>query len=266
MLMDARPWANYWSDYRPMVQFCKHAQLPVVAANAPRRFVGAAGRRGPGALQEEWPSRAAGWLPPLPLPQPSAEYLTHLFHDAAFLSEASREQLGLSLNAVGGSPPGGPAVGAQASSGGGLPAEKEAGDAGGGRGGCPYIGLSRRDALLLPMLLWDASMACAIKRQLDRAPNQAVLHVCGSFHCEGKHGISEMIEFYRPGTRQLVVVVYPEADPRTFLDRHRGAADFVILTNAAAATEDGERATPVKGPHEFSQEQREAARIARFKA
>jgi hypothetical protein len=42
-------------------------------------------------------------------------------------------------------------------------------------------------ALLLPMLVWDASMACAIGRQLDSAPEQAVLHVCGSFHCEGKH-------------------------------------------------------------------------------
>jgi hypothetical protein len=204
MLMDARPWTNYWTDYRPMVQFCKHAQLPVVAANAPRRFVGAAGRRGPGALQEEWPSRAAGWLPPLPLPQPSANYLTHLFNDAAFLSEASREQLGINLNAVGGISPSGTASGVQTSSGAGSPAGKGAGDvssggggSGGGEGGgggggggegggCPYIGLTRRDALLLPMLVWDASMACAIGRQLDSAPDQAVLHVCGSFHCEGK--------------------------------------------------------------------------------
>jgi len=102
MMMDARPWMNYNTDYRPMVEFAKHARLPVAAANAPRRFVGATGRRGPGALAEAWPSRAAGWLPPLPLPQPSLGYLTHLFHDAAFLSEASREQLGFSLNAVGG--------------------------------------------------------------------------------------------------------------------------------------------------------------------
>jgi len=136
----------------------------------------------------------------------------------------------------------------------------------GRNGGCPYIGLNRRDALLLPMLLWDSSMAYAIGRQLDRSPSLAVLHVCGSFHCEGKHGISEMIEFYRPGTRQMVVVMYPEADPHIFLDRHRGAGDFVILTNAAAAAEDSERATPVKGPHEYTQAQREAARIARFKA
>ena len=53
-------------------------------------------------------------------------------------------------------------------------------------GGCPYIGLSRRDALLLPMLVWDASMAASIGRQLDASPALAVsmgvnpvyIHVC----------------------------------------------------------------------------------------
>lgn len=45
-LRDARPWPNYVSDYRPLVEFAKSNGLSVVAANAPRRYVSIAGRRG----------------------------------------------------------------------------------------------------------------------------------------------------------------------------------------------------------------------------
>ena len=42
-LQDARPWPNYETDYRPMVQVAKHEGLPVICANAPRRYVSLAG-------------------------------------------------------------------------------------------------------------------------------------------------------------------------------------------------------------------------------
>jgi len=74
-----------------------------------------------------------------------------------------------------------------------------------------------------------------------------------------------MLDHYRPGTKQLVVVIYPETDPTLFLERHRDTADFVILTNAAAGTDAGGGGAPVRGPHEYSQGQREKARIDRFK-
>lgn len=35
-LAGARPWPNYATDYRPMVEYCKAHGIPVVAANAPR--------------------------------------------------------------------------------------------------------------------------------------------------------------------------------------------------------------------------------------
>ena len=43
-VQDARPWPNYDSDYRPMVQVAKNEGLPVICANAPRRYVSLAGR------------------------------------------------------------------------------------------------------------------------------------------------------------------------------------------------------------------------------
>lgn len=218
-LMDSRPWANYEHDYRPMLEFAKFAKLPVLAANAPRRYVGAVGRGGPKALEGAlWPTVSlASYLPPLPLPQPSARYMSHLLSSPAVV-RVDQLQIQESEESDAGAP---------------RAASKPHSVQAAGGGGCPYIGLSRRDQLVNPILLWDASMAAAIAKQLAEHPGRVVFHVCGSFHCEGHHGISEMLDHYRPGTRKLVVVIYPEADCHNFEPRHKGAADFVVLTDAA---------------------------------
>jgi hypothetical protein len=39
LLRDARPWPNYINDYRPMVELARSRGLPVICANAPRRYV-----------------------------------------------------------------------------------------------------------------------------------------------------------------------------------------------------------------------------------
>jgi uncharacterized iron-regulated protein len=72
-LASARPWDNYERDYRPMVELAKHAGVPVIAANAPRRYVNRASRLGRSSLLE-LSERARSWLPPLPYPQASAPY------------------------------------------------------------------------------------------------------------------------------------------------------------------------------------------------
>ena len=41
MLRDGRPWANYREAYRSLVELARAAALPVIAANAPRRYVSA---------------------------------------------------------------------------------------------------------------------------------------------------------------------------------------------------------------------------------
>ena len=69
-MQDARPWPNYDTDYKPMVELAKAEGLPVVCANAPRRYVSMAGRQGREAL-DGLPAFARQWLPPLPYGQPS---------------------------------------------------------------------------------------------------------------------------------------------------------------------------------------------------
>jgi uncharacterized iron-regulated protein len=49
-LASARPWPNYRTDYRPMVEYAKARGIPVVAANVPRRLASLVAKGGLAAL------------------------------------------------------------------------------------------------------------------------------------------------------------------------------------------------------------------------
>lgn len=51
-LAASRPWPNYPTDYRPLVEFAKAHQLPCLAANVPRRLAGKAVRSGTSFVAE----------------------------------------------------------------------------------------------------------------------------------------------------------------------------------------------------------------------
>ncbi len=57
-LKAARPWGNYETDYRPLVEFAKEYGVDVVGTNAPARYVSLARRRGLTALD----SLMSSWL------------------------------------------------------------------------------------------------------------------------------------------------------------------------------------------------------------
>jgi uncharacterized iron-regulated protein len=46
----SRPWPAYKTDYRPMVELCKERKIPVIASNAPRRYVSMVSRGGQESL------------------------------------------------------------------------------------------------------------------------------------------------------------------------------------------------------------------------
>ena len=50
-LASSRPWGNYKTDYRPLVELAKEKNLPVIAANAPRRYVNMVTRLGRDSLE-----------------------------------------------------------------------------------------------------------------------------------------------------------------------------------------------------------------------
>lgn len=64
-LANSRPWPNYATDYRPMLEFAKAEGWPVVAGNVPRRIASQVARAGLDAL---------GSLPPTDRPFVAAEH------------------------------------------------------------------------------------------------------------------------------------------------------------------------------------------------
>ncbi|HVV53799.1 MAG TPA: ChaN family lipoprotein [Mucilaginibacter sp.] len=69
---EARAWHNY-KDYRPMIEFAKAKKIPVVAANAPSRYVNMVNRLGLESL-EKLSKTAKNWLPPLPIDTATGAY------------------------------------------------------------------------------------------------------------------------------------------------------------------------------------------------
>jgi len=91
-LASSRPWGNYKTDYRPLVELAKEKKLPVIAANAPRRYVNMVSRGGRetlGALSPE----AKKWIAPLPY-APATEGYRKKFE--ALMGGASDANHGLS--------------------------------------------------------------------------------------------------------------------------------------------------------------------------
>ena len=206
----ARPWDYYATDYRPMVEAAKAAGIPVIAANAPRRYVNRVSRLGRDAL-DDLPARAREYLPPLPYPQPSDAYRREwlaLMADMPMQPQCT--------------PPAGPGHAAPDSQ--APPAQP--------RPAMPSHAAAFMENGLQAQALWDATMAHAITTFLSAHPGALVLHAVGGFHVENFTGIPEQVQHYRPGTRTIVVSMEPVADVRTF-DRAEfaGQGNFVILTD-----------------------------------
>ena len=72
-LLSSRPWKNYKTDYRPLVEVAKQNKLSVIAANAPRRYVNMVSRNGRDSLNG-LSKQAKEWVAPLPYGQPSKVY------------------------------------------------------------------------------------------------------------------------------------------------------------------------------------------------
>jgi uncharacterized iron-regulated protein len=202
----SRPWDEYETDYRPLVEFAREMGIPVIAANAPRRYVNRVTRLGREALLELTPE-ALETLAPLPYGNPSAAYRAQWFEVMSSAAEAQEEC----------EPPEGDSTSPDAE------AQRAAHDP---------------DAFrhqLHTQALWDATMAFSIGEHLLRNPGALVLHMVGSFHVARGTGIPEHLERYRPGTSRLIVVMRPVEDIEVFDPSRDGEnEDFVILTEESA--------------------------------
>ncbi len=194
-LLSSRPWGNYQTDYRPLVEYARARKLPVIAANTPARYVSRVATSGPDSLAS-LSATAKGWLPPLPFPPASREY------EAKF----NRFMRGGNSSA-----PQQPGAKAQ------TPANPHG-----------------ADHLLAAQTLRDVSMGHSIAEFLKQRPETLVVHVNGNFHSEEHLGIPEQLKHYRPQARVLVIAIVPgKGFPDFDAALHGGLGDFVILTDPA---------------------------------
>lgn len=162
MLLDTRPWGNYLTDYRPLVQFCRDEGIRVIAANAPRRYVSLVSRNGTEGLAD-LQAKVSGTklpLPSFPLPPPSPAY-RRKFEETMSMPALQTKT-----------------------------------------GSCPFIGFSSDDLrsvrpeTMQAQLLWDHAMAKSVANALQDPQVPLVLHVCGAFHCAHGLGIPEALPRY----------------------------------------------------------------------
>jgi uncharacterized iron-regulated protein len=72
LISDGRAWQNY-KDYRPLIEWAKSNKIPVVAANAPHRYVSLVNRSGLASL-EQLDKTGRMFLPPLPIDTATGTY------------------------------------------------------------------------------------------------------------------------------------------------------------------------------------------------
>jgi uncharacterized iron-regulated protein len=205
-LDDGRPWPRYDSDYRSLIEHAKSNQVPVIAANAPRRYANRVGRLGRASL-DDLGAGARATLAPLPYGEASAAYRDQWIQTIMAVMEEEQMKCGKPI------------------------VDTTAADTGAAHGGHQSAHANMGNQLD-SQVLWDATMAYWVNDHLVRAPDALVLHMVGSFHVARGTGIPEQLERYRPGTRSMIVMLRPVADVETFEPAPSGVwGDFVIQTD-----------------------------------
>jgi uncharacterized iron-regulated protein len=210
---DSRPWPRYETDYRPLIEFAKQNILPVIAANAPRRYASRVTEHGRESLSD-LSVGARDHLPPLPYGEASEAYRDQWVRTIMEVTEEEGLKCGLP-----------------------IPEPEEGEEAIEPR--APVGSHAAMGNQLHSQVLWDASMAYWIARFLMEQPNALVLHMVGGFHVERGTGTPEHLESYRPGTSRMIISLRPVDDVETFEPAPEGEwGDFVIQTDKSHTLEE----------------------------
>jgi uncharacterized iron-regulated protein len=197
-MADARPWSNYPTDYAPLVEYCHTNHIPVVAANAPRRYVHLVSKRGMAALQQ-LPEESRQFLAPLPIslniPAGYRYALLEVFGDVHGEQPSST-----------GNPP-------------------------------PHASSTEIERMIEAQMVWDATMAYSIAQQLSSDPGTKLMQVNGAFHSDNYWGIVARLRDLNPHTVILTITVRPAstASPTAKVTESKlQQADYTVLTPASS--------------------------------
>ena len=208
----SRPWPRYETDYRPLIEFSKENGVPVIAANAPRRYTTRVTMHGRESLNDLSPE-ALSSLAPLPYGQPSTEYRNQWIRVIAEVMEQEGMKCGRP-----------------------IPDAEEGEEQ--VRADAPAGSHDNMGNQLHSQVLWDATMAYWISDYLVREPDALVLHMVGGFHVARGTGTPEHLEAYRPGTSSMIILLRSVEDVDAFEPAPEGEwGDFVIQTDESRTLE-----------------------------
>jgi uncharacterized iron-regulated protein len=198
-LAESRPWPNYLTDYRPLLELARVHRWPVVASNIPRKFASRASREGLSFLstlsgeERSWIAREMSC--------PMDAYYRRF--EEAMSSHPSGD-------------------------GGGEDQRKRK------KGGVDPAQQKMLERFYLAQCLKDETMAESIVERLQ--PNEAgraplVVHFNGAFHSDYRLGTASRIERRAKGERVKVVSILPVGDLDAIQSKpDRKRADYLILT------------------------------------
>lgn len=207
----ARQKRAYWLSHRPLIELCRAAHVPVIAANAPRRLVRAYGKSGLeyDVFRAGLEARERRWLPT------ASEWLEGPYHDRFVEIMRSHPPATQPASAPVTQPASAPAT-QPTTTPTSQPLVTQPASAPSGQA-------------FRTQLLWDDSMAESVSRFRTTFPNRRVMLVVGSFHVSNKGGTLIKFRQRRPRDRVLTIVYTAQSDGAFELSpEDREAADVVI--------------------------------------
>jgi uncharacterized iron-regulated protein len=177
--------------YQPLVDAARETGSPVVAANAPRRYVSLARSEGYERLDALPPARRD--LVDWPAELPEGAYRDRFWEVMSEVHPSEEEAMDEEAAA----------------------AAAEAAEA--------FV-----EALFSAQLVWDTTMARSIVRAAEAGASK-VVHFVGQFHCDFDGGTVQQIRAMRPEAR-IMVISLDSAAADTLVDDDRDRADVVVYT------------------------------------
>jgi uncharacterized iron-regulated protein len=195
--------ANYPPAHTTMVNAASAAGRPVIASNAPRRYVTVARTKGYERLRELTPDQQQLYVVP------------DSIIDGGYRDRFQELMQGMVAPH--------------------LPAPEHAAP-GEGDDSAGQASEANRDAAVTEMVagyyraqnLWDATMAASIASGAGRG-SAPVVHVVGQFHIDFDGGLAQRVRSLMPGAR---VVTISLVDSATMTDEDHGRADVVVCIGA----------------------------------
>jgi len=202
---DGRGWDNYKQSYRPLVEYAKHNQLPVIASNAPKNIVICVGKEGPEIL-DEIPQPDRGWVAE-ELHIGEGEYLDKYL---TFMAESSTH---------------GPAK---------KDSDSDETDEADETPGVPEIPEAMRPMVMrsfAAQVTRDDTMAESIAQHLQQHPDRKVLHLNGGFHSASHLGTVERLKIRMPDLKVAVInpIEVEDIDAPAWTEDDVATGDYLLL-------------------------------------